>query len=157
MFCNQCGTQLPDGTAFCTNCGAATGNPQPQASTAQQQTYQQQQYQPQKPVFVDDFDPEEKDKYRVLSALTYVNIVFVILALVAKPDSKVVRFHANQALCLTLFFLLASLCAIVPFIGWVAAGVGYITGIVFLFMGFFRALGRKAVELPLFGQNRIFD
>ncbi len=75
----------------------------------------------------------------------------------AKPDSKVVRFHANQALCLQLFFLLASLCAIVPFIGWLAAAVGGVTGIVFMFMGFFRALGRKAMELPLFGQNRIFD
>lgn len=28
MFCNQCGTQVPDNSAVCPNCGAALSNPQ---------------------------------------------------------------------------------------------------------------------------------
>ena len=40
MFCKNCGTQLPDGTRFCTNCGAD------QSQNQQQQQYQQQSYQP---------------------------------------------------------------------------------------------------------------
>lgn len=32
MFCNNCGSQVEEGTAFCPNCGAAT-NPAPAANT----------------------------------------------------------------------------------------------------------------------------
>ena len=49
MYCNNCGAQLPDGTAFCTNCGGKTdgtqGNAQPQQQYGQQA--QQQYAQPQ--------------------------------------------------------------------------------------------------------------
>ncbi len=31
MFCNNCGTQFPDGTAFCPNCGAPASGPAPTA------------------------------------------------------------------------------------------------------------------------------
>jgi TM2 domain-containing membrane protein YozV len=42
-FCQNCGTQLDDSQAFCTNCGAPqNGTPQPQQSTQQfQQSAQQ--------------------------------------------------------------------------------------------------------------------
>lgn len=48
MFCTNCGTQLPDGSRFCSNCGA------PQAAPAQpmyqQPAYQQPAY-PQQPMY----------------------------------------------------------------------------------------------------------
>ena len=31
MFCNKCGSQIPDGSVACTNCGAPTGVAQPKA------------------------------------------------------------------------------------------------------------------------------
>ncbi len=34
MICNYCGAQLPDGSAFCTNCGASLSNAQPAAPVA---------------------------------------------------------------------------------------------------------------------------
>ena len=50
MFCPNCGAQIPDGTKFCTSCGAsleATQQPQqqPQYQQPQQQYQQQPQYQ----------------------------------------------------------------------------------------------------------------
>lgn len=42
MFCPNCGTQLPDGSVFCSNCGAKLAAPQ--------QAPQQPQYRPQRPV-----------------------------------------------------------------------------------------------------------
>ena len=48
MFCPHCGTQLPDGTAFCTSCGQPTAQqPSPDQQAFQQQPYQQQPYQQQ--------------------------------------------------------------------------------------------------------------
>ena len=36
-FCTNCGTQIPDGSRFCPNCGAPVGaNPQPQYQAPQQ-------------------------------------------------------------------------------------------------------------------------
>ena len=43
-FCNNCGTQIPDGAAFCPSCGAKY-TPVPAAPTYQQPTYQQPTYQ----------------------------------------------------------------------------------------------------------------
>lgn len=48
MFCNNCGTQLPEGSQFCPTCGTQLSAPEAQAydqSYAYQQNYQQQPYQ----------------------------------------------------------------------------------------------------------------
>jgi lipopolysaccharide-induced tumor necrosis factor-alpha factor len=34
MYCSKCGAQLPDGTAFCSSCGAATSGRAPDQSAA---------------------------------------------------------------------------------------------------------------------------
>lgn len=48
MFCPNCGTQIPDGSAFCQNCGAQVGVPQqPVQQQPQQPVYQQPQAQQQ--------------------------------------------------------------------------------------------------------------
>lgn len=45
MFCNNCGNQIPDNSAFCPNCGAAFSQPQqPVYQQPQQPQYGQPQY-----------------------------------------------------------------------------------------------------------------
>ncbi|MBQ5838294.1 MAG: zinc-ribbon domain-containing protein [Clostridia bacterium] len=41
MFCPNCGSNNPDGVAFCANCGAQLGNQQPQQQAAPQPEFQQ--------------------------------------------------------------------------------------------------------------------
>ena len=50
MFCTNCGTQLPDGSKFCSQCGAPTNASQGAAAAPQQPAYQQPTYQ-QQPVY----------------------------------------------------------------------------------------------------------
>ncbi len=145
IFCPNCGTQLDDNAVFCANCGTPIG-----ANAAGPVPVQ-----PMRPVFVDTYDLEEKRKYKVLTTLCYLNLVFVILALVAAPDSKYVRFHANQALCLTVFALLASLCSIVPFLGWLVTAVCSIIIFVLTIIGIVNALKCRAKELGIVGKYRV--
>ena len=42
MFCNQCGTQVPDNSAVCPNCGAALSNPQTPQQPVMGQAMQEQ-------------------------------------------------------------------------------------------------------------------
>lgn len=82
MICNSCGKQLADGAKFCDGCGAqmAGGGKAPgQAPQAQ------------------NVDQDNK----VIFMLAYLGILF-FLPLVAAPNSKVGRFHANQGLVLLI-------------------------------------------------------
>ena len=49
FFCGKCGTQLDDGTKFCTKCGAPADTPAAAQMPVQQPVYQQQYYQPEPP------------------------------------------------------------------------------------------------------------
>ena len=50
MFCESCGSSVPDGQAFCSNCGAPVTQAVPQAAPAQP-VYQQPVAQPVQPVY----------------------------------------------------------------------------------------------------------
>ncbi len=50
MFCESCGSSVPDGQAFCSNCGAPVNQAAPQAAQAQP-VYQQPVAQPVQPVY----------------------------------------------------------------------------------------------------------
>lgn len=62
MFCPNCGTQVPDGSAFCQNCGANLAAAQ---QPVQQPQYQQtQQPQQQYPYAPQQAQPKEKASSR---------------------------------------------------------------------------------------------
>lgn len=85
MFCNQCGSDVPNGVGFCPNCGAPVEQPrQAQPQYQQPDPYQQPQYQQpvepqyQQPVYGQPVssvgDPQER-------ALAKTILVFGILAI----------------------------------------------------------------------------
>ena len=85
MFCPNCGTELPDRSAFCSNCGVKIGVAQPQQS----QQYQQQQA------------PVQKKPAYLKPALIIAGIlilVFVIRPIIAKmlDDGTEVVYKPNQ-------------------------------------------------------------
>ncbi len=121
----------------------------------QQQGYNQQQYQqkPQKPKPV--APSKEAEDYRVLTALSYLSLIFLFLTLILGGDSNYVRKHANQAVALNLWFLLCYLCCIVPILGWIVGGIGSIAGFVFVIICLTRALRYDFYEIPITGKWNI--
>ena len=150
-YCNGCGAQLGDNDKFCPACGAPVGAPNAQGGA---QYAAAPVVQPRRVDFTGDMPAEDIERGRVLSMLCYVNVAFIVLALVAEQGNRFVRFHANQALVLSICSMLAALCAIVPFLGWAVAAVGEIVIFVFTIIGFFNASGRRAKEVPAVGNYR---
>ncbi len=147
IFCPKCGTQLPDGAVACSNCGAQLGaapvQPQPQPAAPVYQA-------PVAPAV-----PRQANGTRALCMLSYLGI-FSLYALVLNKEDPDIRFHVNQALCLEVFVLIASLCNIVPILGQIAFFVALVMYIVFTIMGILNAKNGVQKELPIVGKYRIF-
>ncbi|HQQ89072.1 MAG TPA: hypothetical protein PLU82_02465 [Oscillospiraceae bacterium] len=138
-FCPNCGTNIPEGANCCPSCGKPVDGKQP--PIVEEQTD-----------FTENYSAEERTALGKLAALQYISIVFAAFAMIAELNSKFIRFHANQVLVLTLFYLACGVVAIIPFLGWVASGVGMIVGLVWTIMGFVRAWKGEARFLPLIGK-----
>lgn len=141
-FCHSCGKEIVDEALFCTSCGARQ---QPQQNTS---TYQQ-------PEVVEPYDADkDAEDNKILSILAYINILFLV-PLLAAPNSKFARFHANQGLVLFLAELIASVVCSVPFLGWIAGGVMSVIVVVLAILGIVAAAKGEMKELPIIGKYKI--
>ncbi len=140
MFCQKCGTSVPEGDRFCPTCG------EPITAAAKA---------PKAIDHSDMFTAEDKERTRFLAALCYFNFLFAIVGLLVEPNSKFIRYHLNQSLVLTVFGMLCGLVAIIPFIGWIASFVGAVAVLVFAIMGIVRAVNGEAKDLPIIGKYTV--
>ena len=113
----------------------------------------------------EEFEKEDIEKNKVMSVLAYIWWL-VIVTIVAAPNSKFARFHANQglilAIALTVFSILAGILTGVlgwiPVVGWIVSAVFWlIDAAIFALMLYLiitTAQG-KAKELPFIGKFKI--
>lgn len=155
-FCKKCGTEIPEGANVCPSCG--------ESATAQAQNMAQN--------FMNtadttaEFDANDIQQNKVLSVLAYIGILFLI-PLLAAPNSKFARFHANQGL---VFFIasiivgiaggiLMAIFAFIPFVGFILTGIIGLAisafSIVFMILGIVNAATGKAKALPIIGKISI--
>ncbi len=152
-------------------------NNQNQQGANQQQTYQQQSYQQQsyqQPQYQQQqqqqyYQQSQQNYYQTpqatpdaienkgLAALCYVSLIFVVIALLANGKSPFVRHHANQAVGVNVLMLLCVLVMIIPFIGWIVGGIGYLVVFIFMIVGFANAMGYKTSTLPICGNWKFFS
>ena len=105
---------------------------------------------------------EDIEKNRAFAILAYFGILFLV-ALLAAPNSRFAKYHANQGMVLFLASLAAAVCSYVlgvalifiPFIGWLVAGlVGLsllVGGVALVIQGVINAAGGQCKPLPLIG------
>ena len=120
-----------------------------------------------------EFDAEDINQNNVMAVLSYFVILFLI-PLLAAPNSKFARFHANQGLVLCILSVVSAivigiisaiLTALMFFSLSAAAIVGGLFGLIwaaygiFVFvlaiMGIVNAAQGKAKELPIIGKFKI--
>lgn len=147
-FCAKCGTQVPDGVAFCTSCGAPMGAAAPGPDAAPQQNYQTNYQQQPYPVQTVDpwdhtaeFDPQDVSENKVFALLGYVfSLLGVLFVYLGAKDSKYAMFHAKNAVAISvvmgLVFLATALLSwtcIVPVAGAIFEIVILIVNIICIF------------------------
>jgi uncharacterized membrane protein len=103
------------------------------------------------------YDEQDISQNKVISGLSYLGILF-ILPLIACPNSKFGKFHANQGL--TLFFLELAVGVASVFIHFIPFGGLFVTLLrlcifILMILGMVNAFGGKAKELPVIGGVRI--
>jgi uncharacterized membrane protein len=161
MHCINCGKELPDGAKFCNDCGSPV---------VAQQTTNQAPAQEQPAAAQTAPAEQEAQDNKIIFILSYI---LFFLPLIACPNSKAGRFHANQGLVLLLAsiagqIVVAIVSGILSFIFaamWlftIASGIGmllytvwYIVVLVFVIMGMINASKGELKPLPIIGKFTI--
>ena len=99
------------------------------------------------------FEQEDIEKNKVMAGLAY--IIF-FLPLLACPDSKFAKYHANQGLILLIVSFAGSIIlSLIPIIGWLLLPIFTVVVLIFAVIGLVNGLGGKAKELPIIGKYKI--
>lgn len=99
------------------------------------------------------YTDEDIEKGKTMAGLAYL---LFFLPLVACPESKYGRFHANQSLILLITAIAGNIVlGLIPIIGWMLLPVFGIAVMVFAVIGLINGFGGKAKELPLIGKFTI--
>lgn len=165
-FCKNCGSALPENANNCPNCGAHVDSVADAVNNAANAIGEQY-----KKIEGADktayYDREDLKNNKVIFALSYLWILF-FLPLVACPESKAGKFHANQGLLTFITGVLISVVctilgacfALIPF-GWViitiVSSVLGLANLILVIIGVVNAINEKVIELPIIGKINIIN
>ncbi|MEQ2005398.1 MAG: GYF domain-containing protein [Limisphaerales bacterium] len=99
-------------------------------------------------------EAEDIEKNRAFGILSYLWILFVV-GLIAAPNSKFAKYHANQGLVLFLSWVVvwvaSFVLAFIPILGHLTILALWATLLVFVILGIVNAAGGQCKPLPLIG------
>lgn len=140
--CPTCGAQLDDAVSFCPDCGTPLNGGTPAVAPVVD-PYDH----------TEAYDPQDIADNKLFCMLLYlINVVGIIIALLAAPDSAYVRFHIRQSIKLTICAMLLALVTgllawtvIVPVLG----GIALVVLLVVDLICFVRVCKGQAREVPI--------
>lgn len=108
-----------------------------------------------------EFEEDDIKQNSVLSILSYLSWL-VLVPILAAPNSKFARFHANQGLILAIIETVCNsvlgILSTIPFFGWMFAllmALINLVCVVLSIIGIVNASGGRAKELPIIGGFRL--
>lgn len=101
------------------------------------------------------YTQEDIEKTKTIAGLSY--LIF-FLPLIACPDSKYAKFHANQSLTLLIAAIAGNvILGMIPVVGWLLLPFFGIAVLILGIVGLINGFGGQAKELPLIGKFRIIN
>ena len=99
------------------------------------------------------FELDDIEKNKTMAGLAY--FIF-FLPLIAAPESKFAKFHANQGLLLLILGVAGNIIlGMIPILGWLLMVPFGILVLILGIMGLMNGFGGKTKELPMIGKFRI--
>lgn len=151
--CPKCGIEVEENAKFCNACGAKLGVAET-ASDAANNIANNIANLNNTADTTDQFDAKDIADNKIIALFSYLGILFLI-PLLASPNSKYARFHANQGLVLFLANIVLGIVAVIPILGWIVGGIGSVVAFILAILGIVNAVTGKAKELPLIGKISI--
>ncbi len=103
--------------------------------------------------YENSFSTDDINSNKTVAGLAY--FIF-FLPLLASPDSKFGKFHANQALLLFISGIVGNIIlGLIPIIGWILMPIYGIIILVLGIQGLLAGLGGKSKEIPIIGHISI--
>lgn len=103
--------------------------------------------------YENSFSTDDINNNKTVAGLAY--FIF-FLPLLASPDSKFGKFHANQALLLFISGIVGNIIlGLIPIIGWILMPIYGIIILVLGIQGLLAGLGGKSKEIPIIGHISI--
>lgn len=100
-----------------------------------------------------EFELEDIQQNKTMAGLAYI---LFFLPLIATPDSKFAKFHANQGLILLILAVVGNIVlGMIPIIGWVLIPPFSLFILILGIMGLINGFGGKVKRLPLIGNFTI--
>lgn len=148
-FCRNCGKEIDEANKFCPYCGADMTEPKTEPKIDVENVLNTPEV---------EVDHQDAADNKWLALIGYIGLLFLV-PLLAAPNSKFARFHANQSLVLWLAGIILSIASSIivwiPIIGWLFTAVASVLPVVFMILGMINAYNGKAKELPVIGKFRI--
>lgn len=99
------------------------------------------------------FEAEDIEKNKILSALAYL---LFFIPLLAAPESKYGKFHANQGLLNLILAIVGGIVlSVIPIIGWMLMPLFNLGILAIDLWGAYNAYSGKAIEMPVYGNIEI--
>ena len=169
-FCKNCGAAIDDNAKFCAGCGGQvassasggqTAAPPPGQRASGSGAGRVADYALNTADETDSIDPADIEKNKAMGGLAYF---LFFLPLIACPDSRYGRFHANQGLLLLILGICSGILNVIITailtwrLAWLSVMLSFFIGLaVFIIgiIGLINGFSGKAKELPLIGKIRI--
>ncbi len=157
-FCSKCGKEIIEGQRFCPGCGApADGGAANTTKSAATPTIDLSDRIANFTNTADttaEFDATDIQENKVFAILAYIWILFLV-PLLAAPNSKFSKYHANQGLILFITWfavlVLSFIFRLIPILGIIISVILYLCFISLMVIGIVNASQGKAKALPLIG------
>ena len=106
-------------------------------------------------ILEDTYPAEDIEKGKTMAGLSYL---LFFLPLVACPESKYAKFHANQSLLLLITAIVGNvILGVIPVVGWMLMPIFGLVVLALGIIGLVNGFGGKGKELPLIGKFRILQ
>ena len=104
-------------------------------------------------ILEDTYPAEDIEKGKTMAGLSYL---LFFLPLVACPESKYAKFHANQSLLLLITAIVGDvILGVIPVVGWMLMPIFGLVVLALGIIGLINGFGGKAKRLPLIGRFTI--